>query len=104
MAAVPNVADESQVKEAGKRAKSARESELDDFAWLMGDVRGRRFVWRYLSECGVFKTSFTGNSTTFFNEGARNMGLKLMADINDACPELYQVMVSEARVREKSQS
>jgi 3-oxoacyl-[acyl-carrier-protein] synthase III len=103
MASVPNVADPQEVKKSVERALRGRDLELDDFAWVMSNERGRRFVYRYISECGVFKTSFTGNSTTFFNEGARNIGLKIMADINEACPEQYQTMLAEARAREKTQ-
>jgi hypothetical protein len=70
---------------------------LDDIKWLMGSRRGRRIVWRLLERTGVFRSSFTGNSETFFREGMRNVGLMLMAQINEACPEQYTQMVQEQR-------
>lgn len=90
-----NVADKSQVKKAEYKEKFFREQELNDIRSVLAEKPGRRFVWRYLAECGVFKTSFTGSSETFFKEGMRNIGLKLLADINDASPESYMVMVKE---------
>lgn len=94
---VKNAADEQQVKEAGGKAKRGRERELDDFRNIMESVSGRRFVFRYISECGVFTDGFTGNNTTFYNEGKRSIGLRLLADINDACPELYTKMMEESK-------
>lgn len=80
-----------------ERDKHERKSELDDFKWLMSSRRGRRIVWRLLEKTGMFRTSFTGNSETFFREGMRNVGLILIAQINEACPEQYTLMVQEQR-------
>jgi hypothetical protein len=64
---------------------------------VMSSVEGRRFVWRLLERAGVFRTSFTGNSTTFFNEGMRNMGLMVLGDVHEACAESYIVMMNESK-------
>lgn len=77
--------------------KLARQIELEDFKWLMSSKRGRRIVWRWLERTGMFRSSFTGNSETFFREGQRNVGLVLMAQINDAAPDMYPVMLQEQR-------
>lgn len=90
-----NAADEKQVKDAAWKSNSLREREIDDVSFILSHPQGRRFFWRYLSLCNMWKTSFTGNSTTFFNEGERNIGLRLMADINEASPEAYVQMVKE---------
>lgn len=88
-------------KEALRAARKEQEQqaarlEIEDVKWLMSDKRGRRFVWRQLSKAGVFRTSFTGNgSETFFNEGKRVMGLDLMVQINEHCPNRYNEMVTE---------
>ena len=92
-----NAADEDQVKDAGNKAKRGREREIDDVRYVLNSVQGRRFMWRYLSLCNLWETSFTGNSTTFFKEGERNIGLRLMSDINDSSPEAYLAMVKENR-------
>jgi hypothetical protein len=92
-----NAADEQQVKEAGRKNKFGRERDLDDVLSIMNTKQGRRFIWRLLSFCKVFESSFTGNSTTFFNEGMRNVGLMLMADINESCADKYLRMMKEAK-------
>lgn len=87
-----------QEEAAAKRQKDRklnREGQIEDFKWLMSDKRGRRFVWRMLEVTGVYRTSFTGNSTTFFNEGMRNIGLIVMNEIHEHCPELYETLIKE---------
>lgn len=84
-------------KEQDEKTRLARQGELDDLKWLMSNRRGRRIVWRLLERTGIFRSSFTGNSETFFREGMRNVGLMLMAQINEVCPEQYTLMVQEQR-------
>lgn len=91
---------DAEVEEAAaqkQRQLSAAELKVNDFKWLMGSKRGRRIVSRLLDETGVFRTSFTGNSETFFREGQRNVGLGLMALINDNCGDQYVLMLNERR-------
>lgn len=90
-----NAADETQVKDADYKVKRGRERELEDVRYVLSSAQGRRFMWRYLNGCGLFESSFTGNSTTFFKEGERNVGLRLMADINDSNPDAYVSMIKE---------
>ena len=68
--------------EEGHRQR--RESELDDIAWLMSEKRGRQIMFRLLEMCSVYRSSFTGNSQTFFNEGRRAVGTTLITDITEA--------------------
>jgi hypothetical protein len=79
------------------KGKVERDEEAADFKWLMSDARGRRFMWRLLGITGLYRSSFTGNSTTFYNEGMRNVGLMLIADVNDLTPEAYLKMIEEQR-------
>lgn len=97
---VRNAGDPEQVARAEEVAKNRRETELADVRWLLADPRGRRFFWRYLEQCGVFRTSFTGSSETFFREGARNVGLAMMADLEEADPQAYVTMLTEAKAAE----
>ncbi|NDD53499.1 endopeptidase [bacterium] len=80
-----------------KSSTIKKKIEAEDLKWVMGNKRGRRFAWRLLDRAGIYRTSFTGNSTTFFNEGMRNIGLMLVADIHEACPEAYALMIKENR-------
>lgn len=100
---MPNAADESSVKEAGKREKTARISRLQDFKTVMGTPAGRRVLNDLLVFCGVFRTSFNNSgSVTSFNEGHRNVGLKILADIEESgSDELHLLAKKEARTREE---
>jgi hypothetical protein len=78
------------------REQLAAKREREDLIWLLKDRRGRRFVWRQLVDAGVFVTSFNTNSMQMaFNEGKRNQGLKLLAQVQTVCPEFYTDMVKE---------
>jgi len=94
---IKNVADKEQVKAAESKELRKREQELKDLSDVLQTPYGRRFVWRYLEKCGVYRSSYTGNSETFFREGERNIGLQLVTDIMDANPEMYLKLVRENR-------
>jgi len=81
------------------KQETVRQDELRDVSWVMQNARGRRLVWRFLESAMVFRTTFTGNSTTFFNEGRRALGLELLADIQEVAGDEYQLMVKEAKDR-----
>ena len=83
---------------AAKRAKDielSSEESLRDLQWVMSDPRGRRFMWKLLNNTGINRLSFTGNSHTFFNEGARNIGLQMTAILEQHLPGAYLEMLKE---------
>lgn len=90
------LADKEKVRKKGLDERLSRRTELGDMATILNQRCGRRFIWRLLSEAGIFKSSFTGNNSTFFNEGRRDIGLKFLADTQEF-PELYLLMVKESR-------
>ncbi|WP_250533974.1 endopeptidase [Caballeronia sp. AZ10_KS36] len=78
--------------------------ELDDLRWLMSGKRGRRFMWRVLSDAGIYRQSFEGNTNwSIFNEGKRSIALRLVAQIHsiDNGADLYAQMATEAKVKDK---
>ena len=83
-------------KQDGEALDRAKRQELsDDINWLMADARGRRLMRQWLAFCGVDQTSFTGDSKTFFREGARNVGLMLKAQLTEYAMEGYFQMLRE---------
>lgn len=91
----PFTIDEKR-KEEAKEAKRIRRKEIDDIRQILKLPAGRRYLWRMLSECGVFRSSFTQNSNqTAFNEGIRNIGLKVLEDINEAESTAFAQMQNE---------
>ena len=92
---VKNAADEQQVKRAGQKVRDRRMLELDDLRWVLSERPGRRHIWSRLD--GLHASSFnTNGSIVFFNEGRRDVQLKLLADVMEASPELYLTMQQEA--------
>lgn len=64
----------------------------------MSSKEGRRFVWRQLGNAGVYQLSFNSDAARMaFNEGQRNIGLKLLDDVMEACPNQYANMLREQR-------
>lgn len=68
-----------------------------DIAWLMNHEQGRRIVSRLLDMTGVERNCFTGNSTTFYNEGARSIGVTLLSEVKAAAWGDYLAMLKEQR-------
>ena len=93
---VTNAANETQVKEAGQKETRVRNTHYEDVKWVLSSQAGRRVLHKYLMDAGILVTSFNNSgSITAFNEGQRNMGLKLLADIEEADPEMYTLMRQE---------
>jgi hypothetical protein len=88
----PSKRDRTPKREA---TKLVIEQQQEDIRWLMSSSQGRRFMHRLLDTCGVYRTSFTGNSETYFREGMRNIGLILLADVHSLSPEDFVKMLKE---------
>lgn len=96
-AIVKNAADPEQVKKAKQKVESLNDKRLNDVREVLNTRRGRRFMWELLDFCGIFRTSLANEHQIFYNEGQRNVGLKLLADINEAAPQAYAVMLAESK-------
>ena len=95
---VKNAADEQQVKEAGAKQRFTRETEINDLKAVMGTPAGRRIFWKILSHCGVYETVMSSDSNlTSYNAGKQDVGHFVQAELNDACPDEYDLMFKEAR-------
>lgn len=68
-------------QETQEERRLRRERELNDIKAVLSTREGRRFIWRLLTIGSLFRTTFTGNSTTFFLEGHRNLALLILNDI-----------------------
>lgn len=86
-----------EADEARKNQAVTRAQEIADLRTVMGTVQGRRFVWRLMDLAGVFRSSYTGNSDTFFREGQRNLGLIVMKDVQDHCFDEFVKAMAERK-------
>ena len=91
-------AQERDAEVSADRNRKAADLEIDDLKWLMSNKRGRRFVFRVLERAGVGRLAFNTNALSMaFNEGQRNEGLRLMANITAHCPDRYTEMLEESK-------
>lgn len=78
------------------QVRERRRRELDDLKWLMAHPQGRRITARLLARAGVDKTSFNhSGSVMAFNEGRRDMGLFIKAEVFEASPDGYFKILKE---------
>ena len=96
---------EEKQKERSEKERRRRDREVADLKKVLSIPEGRRFIWKLMSESGVFRTSFTGNSSTFFNEGRRDIGLLILNEVMASKPEAFTQMqrefISEQKANEK---
>ncbi|MGJ7508687.1 endopeptidase [Variovorax sp. GT1P44] len=93
---------EEKAKASEREARDA----IDELLWLMSDPRGRRFMWRQLSEFGVYRQSYVPGSfdQTAFNEGRRSVALMLTSQVMQHCPGRFTEMQKEAKSHERRNS
>ena len=91
------IGNKRRQEERQSDSKDNRVKQVEDVKLIMSTKEGRRFMWRLLDFSGVYRTSFTGNSETFFKEGSRNVGLMLLNEIHEHCPESFITMLKEAK-------
>lgn len=75
----------------------AKGQQAADLSWLMSQEQGRRFMARLLEMAGTERDSFTGSSATFYNEGARSIGVRLLAEVKAIAWDHYIAMLKEQR-------
>jgi hypothetical protein len=97
-AVVKNASDPKQVNAAGSKVKQRERAALDRIKTVMSTRDGRRYLWDLMDTCHVFESTFTSDPyRTAYSEGARLIGLKVLAQVNTLPAETYLLMVNEAK-------
>jgi len=91
--------DEKQVKKARKQAEIDKAFELDVIKGVMQTIPGRKWVYTLLNRCHIYSTPFSPGQqdVTDFKCGEQNIGNQLLADVQEAAPDLYMQMIQEAK-------
>lgn len=84
--------DEVSVGKRKTKAQLKKEQEVEELKQVLSTKAGMNVIWRILAKTGPFEGSFTGNSTTFFKEGRRSIGLEIITEINEASPRAFALM------------
>ncbi len=94
----PDTGDGHAVDRGRSRAQSEAVRLKAAFQWLLSDRRGRRLAWWLLQEAGIYRTSFSGDpAATAFQEGRRDIGLKVLHRVHETAPDAYAQMLNEQR-------
>jgi len=87
--------DTTKQEEEVLKENKLEERKDNDLKKVLSFVEGRRLLFEILARAGIFKSSFTGNSTTFYLEGARSQGLHLLEHILRVAPDKFMQMLQE---------
>ncbi len=95
-----NAAERTHVKAAARQARLADRARIDVLVSVMSTPGGRAWVLDILERCSIFATTFTGDALrSAFAEGQRNVGLFVLNDIMQTCPDQYVLMMQERNAR-----
>nr|DAN78451.1 MAG TPA: hypothetical protein [Caudoviricetes sp.] len=77
--------------------RQVRQRELESLRALLGLPQGRAFVRLLLERTGVFRSSYAAGDALAmaFQEGARNVGLQVIADLNEADAQAFAHLLME---------
>lgn len=80
-------------RDAGRRRKQAEEV----IKQLMSTPGGRAWFWEQLTLANIFSTTFVSGDpmASAFQEGQRNFGLRLLAQITKVAPDAYLLAMKE---------
>lgn len=91
--------------EEGKKINELQKKEADqfqrEFRELLANKMSRKVFYDIMAESYIFSTTFTKSSQGFFNEGKREVALKLFNAILDLDPNIFAQMCFEFRNKEK---
>ena len=71
-----------------------------DFCKVMATREGRHVLWKILEFTGPMRDGFTGNSTSFYNQGKQATGKFLYGEMDRLCFEMYIEARAEAIERQ----
>ena len=93
-----DVGDVKQVRKRKKKHELIRDQELEDIRVLLKLPSGRRFLWNLLSKCKIFETISNHDSLRMaIASGNRDIGLSLIAEINEADRDGFFNLMKESK-------
>lgn len=96
-----NASDEQIVESLQEDEKNERIKYLQDLKFILNTPQGERFFKKFVELGYIFRTTFTGNSKTFFLEGHRNLALSIFNDICEADPNIVpKLMINQEKKEE----
>jgi len=81
--------------EINQRSKTQQIIEVADLKAVLKTPEGFRFIQRIMDRSKVLNNCFTGNSSTYFNEGRKAVALDVLRDIILIGPEISPTIIQE---------
>lgn len=95
-----DVSDRRSIRRVEREAKAKAERTSATLAWIMSTKPGREWMHDHLEKCHIGFTPFARDPhITAFNCGEQNIGIQLWSALQQACPDLYIMMLGEAHER-----
>lgn len=93
-----NASDPEQVNLRRRKAGRVAKEKVDFIATIMADKAGRAWIYGLLEAAHCFRTSYVHRDAyaTTFQEGERNLGLRVLNEVMRAAPAQYVTMLDEA--------
>lgn len=99
-----NAADPAQVRFAARKERQRTERFTSAMKAVLGTAEGRLVVGELLERSGLWRTSWDPSAKIHFNEGRRNFGLELLAEVQTIDEEAYVLMERERRAWRRSEA
>lgn len=93
--------DQTQVKKRKTKAQLESERCQEELRQLLSHKSNRYFVWRLLSECGLFRSTSADPHNMAIMSGKRDVGIWLITEMFKADDTAFSKMQLEAKRREK---
>lgn len=84
-----------------KDAASISSERRNDMINVLKSESGKRVIWRMLARGGIFKTTYTGNAGTHYNEGMRALALNVLNEVQSADPRSF-IAMQEDQLKEET--
>lgn len=92
-----DASDPKQVQDKRTKAGRERKEQYAALRKLLATPAGRTWLWRLLEASHIYATSFVQGDAhaTSFQEGERNLGLRILSDVLAADPQAFLTMSKE---------
>ena len=93
--------DQTQVKKRKTKAQLEKERCQEELRQLLSHKANRYFLWRLLSECGLYRSTSVDPHSMAIMSGKRDIGIWLITEMFNADENAFSRMQLEAKRREK---
>jgi hypothetical protein len=84
-----------------KEEKNALNQEIDDIRAILASKEGKRFVWRILEHCGLYRNSFAAQAKmTEYNCGVQSVAQWLVDECVSAHPKATAELIINNKLLE----